>query len=227
MAERWLTVTAVLAALLAAVLVPYGLLHTEPNSELGVDYLSGKNSTVLFVTNNQYGLSNVHLATAQSLIERHPHLDVHFASFSSWGTQVARVSNLARMQSPSAPEITFHEIKGQSYAEAAGARVGLKKFSTVWFQHEPGIHAYPELNQFLQDFASPWEADAHLSLYEGVQELIGRVDPAVVVLDMVLSPAIDATRKANRRLVFVAPNSLHDHLALEQPYGKGFWKYPW
>ncbi|KAK8047830.1 glycosyltransferase family 1 [Apiospora saccharicola] len=225
MAERMLTVTAVVAVLLAAVLVPIGL-HFGSETEVTMDYLPGKNSTVLFVTNNQHGLSNVHLATAQSLVERHPHVQVHYASFSSWGARVARVSELARMQAPSAPEITFHEIQGQSYAEAVHARVVSRNPSTMWFRHAPGLNGYPELNQMLQDFVSPWEADAHLSLYEEVQEAIGRVDPAVVVLDGLLSPAIDATREANRRLVFVAPNSLHDHLAFEQPYGKGFWKYP-
>ncbi|KAK8135475.1 hypothetical protein PG984_003415 [Apiospora sp. TS-2023a] len=225
MAGKLLTSMAVLAALLAVVLVPFGLRSGSEN-EVVVDYVPGKNNTVLFLTNTRHGLSNVHLATAQSLLERHPHVQVHFASFASWGAKVARVCELARRQSPSAPEIAFHELKGQSIEDALVARMRSRKLPETRFQHAPGLHAYPELNQILQDCASPWDADAYLSLYEGVQEVIDRVDPAVVVLDVLLFPAIDATRNANRRMVFVAPNSLHDRLALEQPYGKGFWKYP-
>ncbi|KXH63475.1 hypothetical protein CNYM01_05429 [Colletotrichum nymphaeae SA-01] len=39
----------------------------------------GKNNTVLFIANIEHGLSNVHVATVYSLLERHPDITIHFA----------------------------------------------------------------------------------------------------------------------------------------------------
>ncbi|KAK8066918.1 hypothetical protein PG997_013665 [Apiospora hydei] len=225
MAKRILTAVAVLAALLAAFLAALGG-RTGSESEVAIDYLPGKNNTVLFLTNSEYGLSNVHVATAQSLIERHPHVRVHFASFPSMASRIARVCSLARVQNPSAPNITFHELKGQSYAKAVEQKAGFMNLSSRWFEHGPGLQAYPKMATMIQGIIAPWDSDAYLALYEEVQELIQMVDPAVVVLEILLNPATDATRNANRRHVFINPGSLSDQLAFEQPHGKGFWKYP-
>lgn len=84
---------------------------TEPRQ-----YVSGKNNTVLFIVNEHPGYCNVHIATAQSLLEKHPEISVEFASFPKISKSVARVSSFATKQSR-ASDIVFHALPGEAYME--------------------------------------------------------------------------------------------------------------
>ncbi|KAK8030465.1 UDP-glucoronosyl and UDP-glucosyl transferase [Apiospora arundinis] len=227
MSRRLLNTAAVLAAVLAALLAALKLkLHTTPDSTPNLGYLPGKNNTVLFLTNVLAGLSNVHLATAQSLIERHPSIRVHYASFPEMSEKIARVSSLARMQNVNAPDITFHAISGQSYIDAILVKGRPQPIAPQWAGHEPGFKGCSGRDDILQSVISPWEGDPYRSLYNETRTIIDTIDPDVVVLDYVFRPAVEAVRGANRRHAFIAPGSLSDDIAFDQPYGQGFWKYP-
>ncbi|KAK8041424.1 hypothetical protein PG994_014431 [Apiospora phragmitis] len=163
MARPFFTAVAVLAASLAVLLAAFGF-RNESEDRVVTDYVRGKNNTVLFLTNSEYGLSNVHVATAQSLLENHPHVRVHFASFPRMSGRIARVSSLARLQNASAPNITFHELKGQSYAAAVEEKAGFVNLSSRWFEHWPGLSAYPRMGTIIQGLVAPWGRDAYLAL---------------------------------------------------------------
>ncbi|KAK6834996.1 hypothetical protein PG987_009690 [Apiospora arundinis] len=227
MPRRILNTAAVLAAVLAALFAVLKLkLHNTPESTPTLGYLPGKNNTVLFLTNVLAGLSNVHLATAQSLIERHPSIRVHYASFPEMSEKIARISSLAQMQNADSPEIVFHAISGQSYIDAILARTRPQPIAPQWAGHEPGFKGCSGRDDILQSVISPWEGDPYRFLYNETRTIIDMIDPAVVVLDYVFRPAVEAARGANRRHAYIAPGSLSDDIAFDQPYGQGFWKYP-
>ncbi|KAI1848036.1 hypothetical protein JX266_006149 [Neoarthrinium moseri] len=90
----------------------------------------------------------------------------------------------------------------------------------------PGIAGIKQLCKDIQFWVSPWSGDEHLALYQEINNLIGQVDPAVVVLDTLLRPAIDATRDRNWQHIIMSPNTVIDNFPMEQPWGGMFWKYP-
>jgi hypothetical protein len=52
------------------------------------------------------------------------------------------------------------------------------------------------------------------------------LNPAVVVIDFLLNPAIDACYSLNREFVMSSPNNPLDVSKAHQPWLKGFWYYP-
>ncbi|KAM5368046.1 hypothetical protein ACJZ2D_009650 [Fusarium nematophilum] len=88
------------------------------NTRQHAPYIHGKNGTVLFISNSEHGLSNVHLATSSALLENYQDLDVHYASFPSVRGKLERISSFARGRTPGARDIVFHELKGLTFAQA-------------------------------------------------------------------------------------------------------------
>ncbi|KAK7951071.1 2-hydroxyacylsphingosine 1-beta-galactosyltransferase [Apiospora aurea] len=78
----------------------------------------------------------------------------------------------------------------------------------------------------MQRFVSPWSGGEHLNIYNQVKSIIDELNPAVVVLDTALRPALNATRDKNRLHAFITPNTLIDNFPAEQPWAKMLWKYP-
>lgn len=78
----------------------------------------------------------------------------------------------------------------------------------------------------MQIALDPWNQEDHLALFRHISKLIEDVDPAVVVLDTMFSPAIEATRAANRLHAFITPNMLVDNFPDKQPWLGMLWKYP-
>lgn len=188
--------------------------------------VQGKNETVLFFINAEYGLSNVHLATAGALIEKHPDIDVHIASFPHTASKVRKVNSMVRRKVKGARNIHFHELPGPEYAEALSDRLdGLGKRSIRHVMHTPGIKGVDHVVRAVNPAMSPWRGKDHVQIYEKATEIIRSVDPALVVLDIAFRPAIYATIQNNRFYAYLAPNILADVFAAEQPYGSMFWKY--
>ncbi|TEA20489.1 Glycosyltransferase sdnJ [Colletotrichum sidae] len=183
--------------------------------------ISGKNNTVLFLVNVEHGLSNVHIATTFALLERHPEITVHFCSWDRIEKKVERVSTYARSRTPQARPAIFHTLPDSiPTMSEASLRPPLELMAP------PGIAGLETLTSDMQNLMAPWTAEDHLALVGGLKTLIADVDPAVVVLDMFLRPALDATRNMNRLHAILTPNVLADCFSGFQPWLKGFWKYP-
>ncbi|KAJ2984074.1 hypothetical protein NUW58_g6141 [Xylaria curta] len=215
-----------IATVVAASVVLVAIFLARASSSPEQDYVApvrGKNETVLFFINTEYGLSNVHLATASALLEKHPEIDVHIASFPRSAPKVARVTSSARRKLKGAKDIHFHELPGPEYAEALSDRMGgLGRKSIRHIVHTPGIKGIDQILRSVQPAMSPWDGPNHVLIYEKATELIQTVDPALVVLDIALRPAIDAARQNNRLYAFIAPNVLADTFWAEQPWGAMF-----
>ncbi|KAI0551673.1 hypothetical protein F4679DRAFT_593066 [Xylaria curta] len=222
---RLYQIAAACAASAIAIAVFYASTSLQTTESLALP-AQGKNETVLFFINTEYGLSNVHLATASALQQKHSCIDVHIASFPRTASKVARISYLTQQQSPSAREIHFHELPGPEYTKALSDRTGGQANSSRHLMHQPGIKGLDKLLSHVQAAISPWEGSDHIHIYQRAVEIIRTVDPAVVVLDTTLRPAIDATRQTNRLYAYLTPNTLADTFFGDQPYGSMFWKYP-
>lgn len=184
---------------------------------------------VLFLVLPHHGLSNVHLATAFALLERHPQLKVEFASFPLLKKKVQRISASGQEANPEAKPIGFHSIQGLEYGELVRDSLALSTggpFSIEKIVMPPGL---PGIKSIVKDFAlyvSPWPAHDHLETYHDIRRTIDAIDPAVVVLDTIFAPAMDATRDSNRLHAFITPNTLLDNFSAKQPWAGFFWKYP-
>ncbi|KAL2681318.1 hypothetical protein Neosp_008929 [[Neocosmospora] mangrovei] len=184
--------------------------------------IQGRNKTALFLVNEEHGLSNVHIATASALLEKHPDIEVHFASFSKIESKLERISHFARKHNPGTRGVVFHKLSGPSYADSI-QQVG-KSLDNI--PHPPGMAGIDHLCEDMQLWISPWSAEDHFALYQEMQALIQDIDPAVVVLDTLFRPGIDAARDMNRLHAIISPNSVVDNFLGDQPYGSMFWKYP-
>jgi hypothetical protein len=213
--KQIVTTTSLLAAALALILAVFRPKKTGSPYEP----VRGKNNTVLFVANSEYGLSNVHLATAQALLEQHPSIDIHYASFSGAAKKIERLS----LGVPTTKNISFHGLHGTSLWEKYMDNVEKTNTKVLNPPNAKGIEA--SMKQ-LQMIALPWAEEEYFRIYEQVIDVIDDVDPSVVILDVLLRPAISATWNSKRKLAFLAPNSLADSHAVNQPYGSFFWKYP-
>ncbi|KAM0718518.1 hypothetical protein Q7P37_005588 [Cladosporium fusiforme] len=193
------------------------------------NYVKGKNNTVLFVVNEHPGLSNVHAATAQSLLQFHPDVEVHFASFPRLGKSLNRISEFAKRHEPQSKDIIFHPLAGLSYTETFPTHhphIDMDEDGKIGGISEPGIEGIKRLGKDMQIFLDPWNQEEHLSLYQQILALIDEVDPAMIALDTIFSPAIEATRARNRLHAFITPNMLVDNFPGEQPWLGMLWKYP-
>lgn len=182
--------------------------------------IRGKNSTVLFLVTGEHGLTNVHLATAQALVEEHPDITIHWVTFAKFSRKVNQVSAAATKKNPASKPIQVQSLSGVSFAEACGRDGGADMITP------PGLQGIKKFSKTIDDCMSPWTAKDHYSLYQTLGKIIDEVDPAVVVLDQLFGPAMDAAREKNRLHSIISPNTLVDMFAGEQPFGAIFWKYP-
>ncbi|KAJ8128323.1 hypothetical protein O1611_g5311 [Lasiodiplodia mahajangana] len=214
---RFRQIAAVLAASVILVAVFLARLSSAPKEDL-IPPIQGKNETVLFFINAEYGLSNVHLATASALLEKHPDIDIHIASFPRTASKVAKVNSLAQQKLQGSRDIQFHELPGPEYLEAIAEHTGhAGRKSLAHIMHPPGLEGMDHIMRIVQAVMSPWDGREHAMIYERTTELIGTIDPAVIVLDIAFRPTIDAVMESNRLYAFLAPNVLADTFWQHQP----------
>ncbi|KAJ4251887.1 hypothetical protein NW762_011184 [Fusarium torreyae] len=209
----------VLGSLLIAALA---LFFSQQETPQRPPYIQGRNRTALFLVNEEHGLSNVHLATASALLENHPSIEVHFASFPKIKGKLERIAQFARKKTPQAQDIIFHQLKGVGYGDTI-LKSG-KSLDNI--PHPPGSSGIAHLCKDMQTWIAPWSAEDHFDLYEQLGELVDKIDPAVVVIDTLFRPGLDATRDKNRQHIVITPNQVVDNFIGDQPHGSMFWKYP-
>jgi hypothetical protein len=214
--------------LVAAVGVLIALQQKLKPAPVPREYIRGRNNTILYITSEHPGHSNVHAATAQSLLQNNPDIEIHFASFPRLAKTVSRVSTFAKQHEPRAKDIIFHPLNGTSFHEAFDYYDHLTpdEDGKIGAIQPPGVEGIKALAKDIQVFIAPWHQETHLAHYRQVIDLINQVDPAVVCLDTMFAPAIEATRALNRQHAFITPNILVDNFLDRQPWLGMLWKYP-
>ncbi|TGJ79087.1 hypothetical protein E0Z10_g9679 [Xylaria hypoxylon] len=195
---------------------------TSPSAPRIETIRQGRNNTVLFLTNTEHGLSNVFLATAYTLLERHTEVEVHYASFPSMTRRLERISRRAQQKSRSARRVIYHELPDLSFLNAM-VGIGMELTAVV---HPPGRTGINTVIQNMPLLTSPWSGEDHMTLFQKATDIIDQVDPSLVVLDVFMRPAIDATRNSSRLHAFISPLTPMETFPLYQPYGGWLWKYP-
>jgi hypothetical protein len=156
------------------------------------------------------------------MLENHPDIQVHYASWGDSRKRAHRAASFAKETTPDAQDIVFHELKSVSFGEAA--EMGGKAWDNV--MHKPASAGIAHISRDIQLYICPWEPEQHLQLYEEIGAIIDEVDPAVIVLDSLMQPAIDVTRDKHRQHAILTPNTHIDNFPAIQPYGGMLWKYP-
>lgn len=215
MFRRALTILAVLGALFAI------FLANRPVQEEHEPLITGRNHTVLVLTDSHHGLCNAHLAAVSALLESYPSLEVHYGSFPSLESKVERIAENARVQNANA-KVQWHRFDPPSIVDEIRSQKGGSSGITT----PPGLPGLPAFADMLAFFIAAWSKEAHLKTYQRAVDIIQEVDPAIIILDPWFRPAIDAARNLNRRRAYVSPNALLDNLSIIQPRGAHFWKYP-
>lgn len=210
---------------LLALLIPVFLSRSSSSGgdrEL-YSHVQGRNNTALFFVNSNYGFSNVHLATAYALMEKHPEVKLHFASHGRTGPRLQRVEEAGLAANPAAQPIPMHLLPSEDY------EVTLRKvvdgFGVGDIMVPPGVAGVLYQVENLWKILAPWNREDHLAIYRRCRELIDEIDPSVVVMDPMFKPAIEAVRDANRLYAIVSPITF-EHFIPDQPWLKGLWKYP-
>lgn len=186
--------------------------------------VSGRNNTALFVVLPHHGLSNVHLATADALLETHPDVQIQFVSFPKLESKVKRISSWGQTKNQKSKPIVFHSIPGRGYEDVLCQDAGVCSLEDAVIA--PGLEGLAQFEKLFPLYVSPWPAREYLELFHYIRGILDEVDPAVVVLDTLFAPATDATRESNRLHTFITPNTLMDNFAGDQPRLGFFWKYP-
>lgn len=214
MAKIILSVAVVFLAALAAIFLPQSPVYPPLYQQV-----QGRNNTALFVVNMLSGLHNVHLATIQSLREKHPDIEVHVMSWSPVEAKVARLS-----ENVGAGPVIFHNLTAKDYVHAVFDYTKTGEITDCI--QLPGLPGVGKLGFFMQAWMAPWTGPEHVAFMEEVSTVIDKTDPAVVVLDVFMWPAIHAVREKNRLHAFIVPNTPADTFSTTQPWLSALWKYP-
>ncbi|ETS81666.1 hypothetical protein PFICI_06668 [Pestalotiopsis fici W106-1] len=223
-ANRIFSWTSILAVLVLGLAVSQWLRSTPVELP---PLIRGKDNTVLFLAHAESGQINVQLATVQALAQAHPEIDIHIASFSTAAKHVERASAFALAKTSSGRGIKFHELPGPDRSAAIMRRLGCDGRSVDdCISHRPGAAGIASLVSQLEVAVISWNGTEHYAIYQEVIRLVDEIDPAVVVLDYLHRPGVDAIRHLNRAHVIITPNALSDVVTFIQDYGAGLWKYP-
>ncbi|VZH97988.1 unnamed protein product [Fusarium fujikuroi] len=150
----------------ALLIMPLAYFLSHQASTQHAPYVQGRNKTVLFLTNSEHGLSNVHLATASAILENYPDIEVHFASFPTIEQKLERITSFAKIKSPHAKSIVFHGFTGLTFVQAI-AKEGRS------FISPPGWRGIGTLAKHIQLWISPWTFEDHVHLYKEIDHFLG------------------------------------------------------
>ncbi|KAK8092503.1 hypothetical protein PG999_014702 [Apiospora kogelbergensis] len=178
-----------------------------------------------------HGLANVHFAAIQALLEHHPHVAIHLAApvddtpdhGGGAEAKLARIAASAKTRNPAAQGVRFHPLPGPSWLGALAKNTDV---SVASLTQPPGFRGVARFARQAQSSLAPWTGAEHLRAYGAARALVAAVDPAVVVLDTMFMPGVDAARAARRLHAFVTPNTLVDSFVADQPRLGLLWKYP-
>ncbi|KAI0410627.1 hypothetical protein F5X98DRAFT_381587 [Xylaria grammica] len=170
---------------------------------------------VLFLADSASGLSNIRVAASYGLLEHAPYVELHYAFLGGRGKgrDARLVDGCLRFPCRKADFVA--RAARADYIAAVYRHIG--SISSMTFP--PGCKGAERQAAGMSFRLDPWDTDEYLRLYRHVRCL-------VVLLNMSLCPALDATCDLNRAFVMVSPNAVADTIAAGQPRGKSLWKYP-
>ncbi|TRM60116.1 hypothetical protein BD626DRAFT_538877 [Schizophyllum amplum] len=179
---------------------------------------------ILFLTFPEHGQATIHLATAFEIYSRQiSGVDVHVASAPNLKPRFDQVK--ARVDAIDSgahgSEAIFHTVLQYSYAEAV-KRCGYATQDT--YVHPPARRSSRHLD--LITTACPYPVDDYMACTDECQALMKKLAPAVVIIDVLFSQAIDACKLAKQPYVAFSPLPGCATSMGNQPHGRALWYYP-
>lgn len=183
------------------------------------DDLHALNTRILYISNSERGQANVFFATSQSLLNNYPFVELHWASFPPLSTAITAFSQSESLQDR---HIIFHPLNGTAYVE----KLTLIGFEIRDLPHPHGLRGAAHALSNMPILYVPWNGSEYSEIYKDIIRVIEDVDPGLVVVDTMFTPAHDAVRQLQQEHVLLSPNSLRDFSTARQPRGELFWKFP-
>ncbi|KAH8658140.1 hypothetical protein BX600DRAFT_500138 [Xylariales sp. PMI_506] len=195
-----------------------------------------KGQKVLLITSSMHGQANCFLAVAHSLMQRG--VNVHFCSHDDFAESARKASEYSLQAFPDAKPMTFHPIRTVS-----GESSLLDSPAADNLNMEPGPF-YPMrcMRAVRWIIANVLSSDRFMELYWDCVEVIKKVNPDIIAVDLVFGSALSATAHSGHKWLILAPNSAKDFSIAYQPplrnlcsfpcFGTGFeypvpfWKVP-
>ncbi|OAQ96797.1 hypothetical protein LLEC1_06970 [Akanthomyces lecanii] len=185
---------------------------------------------ILFATNVERGQCGVFLATVNALLRSRPEADLHLASFPSLEKEVRSISDEAVRVKAGTKPVAFHAIQGQTHAEAVVAR-NAEKYGEGSAVPPPAFSRPLDASTTMatiRDLCSyllGWDGPGFMQVYESVSGIIQAVQPDLIIVDVLLSPAISAAWNSGVKFSYLSPNAIKDFAASYQPLAM-MWKWP-
>ncbi|KAH8668683.1 hypothetical protein BX600DRAFT_496715 [Xylariales sp. PMI_506] len=179
---------------------------------------------ILFLCNSDYGQANVYLATVYALMELDVPVELHIGAFEQMEGMVNETISMAAEKLRSPRRLIFHAIHGLSQFEAMiRPELGIME---TW---ELPLPNRANTVKFLSKFVNgsiPWEADEFATIFDQTRSIIDNVEPDLTVVDCLFVPGLTLAHHLKLRWTILAPNTIKDFAAFQQPKLAGLWKYP-
>lgn len=183
-------------------------------------------SRVLFLTNSELGQASLCLAVAHELLHQ-PTYVVHIASFEPLRDAVSQLNVravTAAAANQSVTTATFHPISGLSMRQTLEQRRSFNPthaFQVHGLGYDAAVRAYRDV---LVRALAPWTGEEYMRVYRSCEEVVEKLEPALIVVDPLFTQAVDACRQLDKKYVVLSPNTFKEHVA--QPWLANLWKYP-
>ena len=123
-----------------------------------------------------------------------PDVETHVCSFPHLKKRVESIRS--RLSSP----VIFHPLKGRTWMEVV---IGLAS-GPEGMIHPPSSKS-DECFRTVDRAMAPWEPEEYPEIVDGCKAVIEEINPDVILVDILFSPATDACRTLNRRYIINSP----------------------
>ncbi|RDW80324.1 hypothetical protein BP5796_05022 [Coleophoma crateriformis] len=180
--------------------------------------------SILFLTNEEHGQSNVMFAIIYELLTQH-RTKLHVASWDKFLARLDSAQILAQEEylSENLIPIELHRLPSESMVSKCMSRTRETQAS---FRHAPGYRGMSYYRSFAPTMLAAYEPTDYMSIYFETKRLVEEIEPNIIVLDPFLSSSIDFVRMSGRKHVILSPVSPSAYVVPKLPLLQIFCKYP-
>lgn len=187
---------------------------------------------VLMACCSESGHSNVFLATAHSLLSRHPSVELHVASFQPLEKSIT--ASLKNVKCEVAPRFHLIDDAPTTFEALNRDPDPSKRFNEVVLLPPGRRHMARVMEFFVLGLPMLWTVDEWTAIFRRARGLILEIRPDAVVCDALLGPAVSAARHLREReeggdffrLAVLSPNSLKEFTQHLEGGAASFAKWP-
>jgi len=181
---------------------------------------------VLLATNSEYGQANVFLAVGHALQALDKDVQIHFTSFEPISKDVSTSSEHSVKCTPGAEPWAFHLLDGVSFMDSIYASGEAAERLEHAMLQRPTFSSVMTMMSIIPTMLLPWRNSAFVEVYQSFARVIDEIQPDIIVVDSLFTPALTACHHLKLKHMVLSPNTLKEFAAALQPRGAVLWKYP-